>query len=209
MMTVITQQRITAAYQRLLDRFGAPGEKTAPLRGAPLRLPTEADLMNRAIDDAGDSSAGTTDLRAALELAGVDQRNAETREINVVAHLRERGVSWREIAHHRGLQSAQAAKQRYERLARQPEIVIYAFRAADETGAPWHGAPDALPDGQYETGTIDFNPAAPRPYSGRTLELRYGPAEFPVMEPHLRAYALVNSRRVAATADVQTELFGG
>ncbi|MGA9830000.1 MAG: hypothetical protein WBQ71_02670 [Trebonia sp.] len=206
---MITQQRITAAYQRLLDRFGAPGEKTAPLRGAPLRLPTEADLMNRAIDDAGDSSAGTTDLRAALELAGVDQRNAETREINVVAHLRERGVSWREIAHHRGLQSAQAAKQRYERLARQPEIVIYAFRAADETGAPWHGAPDALPDGQYETGTIDFNPAAPRPYSGRTLELRYGPAEFPVMDPHLRAYALVNSRRVAATADVQTELFGG
>ena len=209
LMTVITQQRITAAYQRLLDRFGAPGEKTAPRRGAPLRLPTEADLMNRAIDDAGNPSAGTTDLRAALELAGVDQRNAETREINVVAHLRERGVSWREIAHHRGLQSAQAAKQRYERLARQPEIEIYAFRAADETGAPWHGAPDALPDGQYETGTIDFNPAAPRPYSGRTLELRYGPAEFPVMEPHLRAYALVNGRRIAATADVQTELFGG
>jgi hypothetical protein len=90
----------------------------------------------------------------------------------VIARLRERGVSWREVAHHRGLQSAQAAQQRYERLTRPPEAVIYAFRTADEPGAPWHGAPDALPDGHYQTGTIDFNPAAPRPYSGRALELR-------------------------------------
>lgn len=89
----------------------------------------------------------------------------------MIAHLRERGVPWREIAHHRGLQSAQAAQQRYERLTRPPEAVIYAFRAADEPGAPWHGTPDALTAGQYQTGTIDFNPAAPRPYSGRMLEL--------------------------------------
>jgi hypothetical protein len=81
--------------------------------------------------------------------------------------------------------------------------------AADEPGAPWHGVPDALPAGQYQTGRIDFNPAAPRPYSGRTLELRYGPADIPVMEPHLRAYALVNGRRIAPTAAVQVELFGG
>jgi hypothetical protein len=206
---VITQQRITAAYQRLLERFGTPGEKNAMNRSAPLDRPTEADLINRAVDDAKDPSAGTTDLRAALELAGLDQRNAETREINVIARLRERGVPWREIAHHRGLQTAQAAQQRYERLTRPPEAVIYAFRAADEPGAPWHGAPDALPAGQCQTGTIDFNPAAPRPYSGRMLELRYGPAGIPVMEPHLRAYALVNGRRVATTAAVQIELFGG
>jgi hypothetical protein len=206
---VITQQRITAAYQRLIDRFGTAGEKSAQNRRAPLERPTEAALINRAVDDAKNPSAGTTDLRAALELAGLDQRNAETREINVIARLRERGVSWREIAHHRGLQTAQAAQQRYERLTRPPEAVIYAFRAADEPGAPWHGAPDALPAGQYLTGTIDFNPAAPRPYSGRTLELRYGPVGIPVMEPHLRAYALVNGRRVATSAAVQIALFGG
>jgi len=206
---MITQQRIATAYQRLLDRFGTSGEKNGLDQGAPLGSPTEADLMNRAINDATNPDAGTTDLRAALELAGLDQRNAETREINVVARLRERGVSWKEIAHHRGLQSAQAAKQRYERLARQPEAVIYAFRVADESHASWQGVPDALPAGQYETGTIDFNPAAQRPHSGRTLELRYGPADLPVMEPHLRAYALVNGRRVAATAAVQIELFGG
>ena len=37
-----------------------------------------------------------------------------------------------------------------------------------------NAGPDALPAGQYETGTIDFNPAAQRPYSGCTLELRKG-----------------------------------
>lgn len=109
---MITQQRMAAAYQRLLDRFGTLSEKNALNFGAPLERPTEADLIDRAIDDAKNPSAGTTDLRAALELAGLDQRNAQTREINVVARLRERGVSWREIAHHRGLQSAQAAQQR-------------------------------------------------------------------------------------------------
>jgi hypothetical protein len=206
---VITQQRITAAYQRLLDRFGTSNEKNAAERGAPLERPTEADLINRAVDEAKNPAVGATELRAALELVGLDQRNAETREINVVNRLRERGVSWREIAHHRGLQSPQAAKQRYERLARQPDFVIYAFRAADESGAPWHGAPHELPSGHYESGIIDFNPAEQRPYSGRRLELRYGPVDLPVMEPHMRAYALVNGRRLAATEAVQIELFGG
>ena len=206
---MITKQRVTAAYERLLDRFGTPAEKTALDRSAPLERPAEADLINRAIHNARHSSAGTTELRAALELAGLDQQAAETREINVVARLRERGVSWREIAHHRGLQSAQAAQQRYDRLTRPPEAVIYAFRAADEPGAPWHGTPDALPADQYETGWIDFNPAFPRPYSGRRLELLYGPAGIEVMEPHLRAYALVNGRRIAVTKAVQIELFGG
>lgn len=206
---MITKQRVTAAYERLLDRFGTPAEKSALDRNRPLARPPEADLINRAIDNARDPSAGTTELRAALELAGLDQRTAETREINVVARLRERGVSWREIAHHRGLQSAQAAQQRYDRLTRPPEAVIYAFRAADEPGAPWHGTPNALPADQCETGWIEFNPAVPRPYSGRRLELVYGPAGIEVMEPHLRAYALVNGRRIAVTKDVQVELFGG
>ena len=131
---MITQQRIEAAYHRLLDRFGTLGEKSALAQNALQGLPAEADLMNRAIGDARDPSVGTTHLRAALELAGIDQRNAETREFNVVARLRDRGVPWKEIAQHRGLQSAQAAKQRYERLARQPEAVVYAFRVADESG---------------------------------------------------------------------------
>jgi hypothetical protein len=72
-----------------------------------------------------------------------------------------------------------------------------------------NAGPDALPAGQYETGTIDFNPAAQRPYSGCTLELRKGPVDIPIMEPHLRAYALVNGRLVATTTALQIDLFGG
>ena len=58
------------------------------------------------------------------------------------------------------------------------------------------------------TGRIDFNPAVPRPYSGRTLELRYGLVEAEVAPSYLRAYAHVNGRRIPATAAVQRELFG-
>ncbi len=58
------------------------------------------------------------------------------------------------------------------------------------------------------TGRIDFNPAIPRPYSGRTLELRYGPVEAEVAPAYLRAYVLVNGRRIPATAAVQQKLFG-
>jgi hypothetical protein len=204
-----TNEMITRAYHRLLEHLGRDNEKAMLDCGEPpLGLPSEAELMRRAEEEAHDPAVGTTYLRAALELAGLDQRLAETREINIVARLRERGVPWREIAQHRGLQSAQAAQQRYERLTRLPDVMIYAFRAADEKDAPWHGDPDALPAGQFETGMIDFNPAAPRPFSGRTLELRYGPVEAEAMASHLRTYALVNGRRIAPTAAVQIELFG-
>ena len=49
----------------------------------------------------------------------------------------------------------------------------------------------------------------PRPLSGRKLELRYGSVDAEVMPSYLRAYALVNGRRIAPTAAVQLELFGG
>ena len=168
--------------------------------------------MGRAVREAvEDPAVGTANLRAALELAAQDQSHAEGRERNVVSLLRARGVAWREIAYHRGLRSAQAAQQRYERLTQNeaPEVVIYAFREAGRADAPWHGDPDALPDGRFRTGSIDFNPAMPRPFSGCTLELRYGPVAADIMPAYLRAYALVNGRRIAPTAAIQNELFGG
>src|SRR5260221_5726057 len=101
---VTTKQRVTAAYERLIDRFGTQAEKTALDRRAPLERPAEADLINRAINNARDPSAGTTELRAALELAGLDQRTAETREINRGARPAGRGGSCGEIAPAPGLQ---------------------------------------------------------------------------------------------------------
>src|SRR6202034_367981 len=93
-----TDATITRAYHRLLEHFGTEEEKTLLDGGKPpLGLPSEAELMQRAEREAHDPAAGTAYLRAALELAGRDQRHAETREINIVARLRERGVPWREI----------------------------------------------------------------------------------------------------------------
>jgi hypothetical protein len=209
---MITREMITSAYHRLLNDLGTEKERRAISRNEPDDLPSEAELMSRATSQAAlDSSIGTNHLRAALELAGRDQEYAETREINLVALLRDRGVSWREIAYHRGLRSAQAAQQRYDRLrlSRAPETLIYAFRDVGTKDAPWHGDPDALPAGRFETGLLDFNPSMPRPFSGRTLEMRYGPVEAEVMPSYLRAYALVAGRRFATTAAVQVDLFGG
>jgi hypothetical protein len=132
-----------------------------------------------------------------------------SRELNVMELLRQRGVSWREIAWHRGLDSAQRAQQRFQRLSRRPAILIYAFRIADEPDVPWHGNVDALAPDEYETGLIDFNPARPGPYSGKTLEVRYGDVGDDGMEPYLRGFAMVNNRRIGTRADVQQELFGG
>lgn len=62
---------------------------------------------------------------------------------------------------------------------------------------------------QFRTGQIDFNPSVARPFSGKTLELRYGQVDAEVMPSYLRTYALVDGRRIAPTAAVQVELFGG
>ena len=144
-----------------------------------------------------------------MSLLAIDRWEAESREASLIALARRRGLPWREIALHLGLDSGQAAQQRAERLTRPPATLIYAFRAADDDGAPWHGNPDALPPGEYEIGTIFFHPARPGPFSGRLLELRYGPVDDQCEPSYLRAYATVNNRRVAATTAVQKELFGG
>ena len=107
---ILTNEMITAAYHRLLERFGTREERTALEQHDPLRLPPEGVLMDRAVNKAGrEPSADISDRLAALELAGRDQENAVSREARVVGHLRRQGVSWQTIAGHRGLRSAQAA----------------------------------------------------------------------------------------------------
>ena len=208
-MIVIDNSKVTEAYYRLLARFGTDLEKTARERKDPLAMPPAGVLMDRAVDAvARGESSDVSDLLSALQLAGRDQDDAVSREARVIGHLRNKGVPWQTIAGHRGLRSAQAAQQRFQRRTARPDL-IYAFRA-DEDGEPWHGEPGLLPDGEYETACLDFQPASPRPMSGRRLELRYGPVgDAEVMPAYLRAYALVDGRRIAATAAVQKELFGG
>jgi hypothetical protein len=127
------------------------------------------------------------------------------REVNLTELARRRGMAWRDIAWSLGLDSAQAAQKRFQKLTREPEILFYAFRAAGDKA--WHGKPDLLPNGRYEAGRLDFNPARPSPFRG-SLEIRYGPVDEECPSAPMRAYALVNNRRVALTTAVQDELFG-
>jgi hypothetical protein len=200
-------EMITLAHRRLTDRFGTPQERREP--GVPPSAGTLIQRVLKAAPSSSSSAAADVDLRAAVALLPIDRWEAESREVDLIALARKRGLSWREIAAHLGLDSGQAAQQRAERLTSPPATLIYAFRAADEDGAPWRGNPDALPAGEYETGTIFFHPARPGPFSGRLLELRYGPVDDRCEPSYLRAHATVNNRRVAATAAVQKELFGG
>lgn len=198
-------EMIYQAQRRLIDRYGTPNDRQNPHKVV------LAELINSVVGATAtaDPPGGTADLRAALDLVAADQHAADSRELNVMELLRRRGVSWREIAWHRGLDSAQRAQQRFQRLSRPPAVLIYAFRVADEKDAPWHGDVNVLAPGEYETGLIDFNPARPSPYSGRTLEVRYGDVGDDGMEPYLRGFAMVNNRRIGTRADVQQELFGG
>jgi len=224
---MISREDITTAYHRLLDDLGRGHELTAIERDHPSELPTEGELMRRAVERSlKDPASDVTDLLAALQLAGQDQSLAEGREANVITRLRAKGVSWRSIAQYRGLESAQAARQRYERLTQrspyEPVVagrympatmtvtaeLIFAFRIADEAGAMWFGDPDLL-DGQHNAGRFSFVPDVPRPpFSGRTIEVRYGLVEAEVLPGYLRAYPMVGHRRIAMTAAAQIALFG-
>lgn len=197
-------EMIHEALQRLIDRHGTDETRQNPHHAV------LADLINSAVGTAvADNSPATLeDLRAALLLVAPDQQAADSREVNVIELLRRRGVSWREIAWRRGLGSAQRAQQRFQQLTRRPTALIYAFRVVGQDNALWHGDFDALAPDEYETGLINFMPARTGPYSGRTLEVRYGDIGDDGMEPYLRGHAMVNNRRIGLRADVQQELFG-
>jgi hypothetical protein len=192
---------IALAQRRLLERFGTATQQRDPQPG---------ELIERVVTDAASSRpiADDTDIRAAMTLVAAARQDGEAREAKLITLARRRGMPWREIASHLGFDSSQAAQQRHKRLTSSPDTLIYAFRVADEKDAPWHGDADALSAREYETGTIHFNPAERVPFSGRMLEVRYGPVDLECMPTHMRAYALINNRRIAPTAAVQQELFG-
>lgn len=202
---MLRSELIDVAQRRLAARFGASGSRGRA------QAPQPGELIQRVIAAAasGRPAADDADILSALALVATDRWATESREVNLITLARQRQLTWREIAQHLGLGSEQAAQQRYDRLSRSPEVLIYAFRVAGQKNAPWHGRPDALPAGEYQVGTIYLQPAQPGPFTGQTLELRYGPVALDCEPSHLRAYAQVGGRRIAPTAEVQRELFGG
>ena len=201
--------RVADASHHLLTRFGGYDRAEEEARR---KLPPDAAVLIQRVIKAAASpqpTADSADLRCALALVASDRWAADSREINLVELARRRGMSWRDIGWSLGLDSAQAAQKRFQKLTQEPEILVYAFRLAGEKDAAWHGKPDLLRNGRFESGTLDFNPARPGPFRGRTLEFRYGPVHEECPPPYMRAYALLNNRRVALTTALQNELFTG
>ena len=197
-------EMINEALQRLIDHHGTEDNRRVPHEAVIAELINST--VRATVED--DSADALEDLRAAMLLVAPDQQAADSREVNVTELLRRRGISWREIAWRRGLGSAQRAQQRFQHLTRGPTVLIYAFRIAGKDAEPWHGDPGALAEGSYQTGMINFMPEQTGPYSGRTLDVRYGDIGDDGMEPYLRAYAMVNYRRIGLRAEIQYELFG-
>jgi hypothetical protein len=65
----------------------------------------------------GESSADVNDIAAALTLVDSARAEVDAMEIGLLEMARGRGMTWQQIAFHMGLGSAQAARQRHQRLA--------------------------------------------------------------------------------------------
>jgi hypothetical protein len=66
----------------------------------------------------GEDAVGTADLTAALTLMPMVRAEIDQLESSLLMIARGRGMTWQEMAFWLGLGSAQAARQRYERLTR-------------------------------------------------------------------------------------------
>ncbi|MCP3822761.1 hypothetical protein NLX86_33180 [Streptomyces sp. A3M-1-3] len=120
------------ARRRLLALADDPAAHWAPAR----RLEQDAALLGRLLTAAAghQRSNGSTpdvtadDVGAALALFE-DMRVALDRlETQVVIEARRRGMDWRQIAQHQGLNSSQAASQRYQRLMTRLEEIRQGVR---------------------------------------------------------------------------------
>jgi hypothetical protein len=65
----------------------------------------------------GEPSADASDIAAALTLVDSARGEVDAMETGLLEMARGRGMTWQQIAFHMGLGSAQAARQRHQRLA--------------------------------------------------------------------------------------------
>jgi predicted XRE-type DNA-binding protein len=120
-----------------------------------------------------------------------------------VATLRQ-SMSGNEVAELLGVTKGRVSQMTNGRPYRKPPSTLYAARRAGEDS--WHGDPEALPPGEYQTATVNFDPTPTNSWAGQ-LEVRYGPVQDD-MPPSLHAYTLVAGRPMRATAKLHEILFG-
>ncbi|MEU3556090.1 hypothetical protein [Streptomyces fragilis] len=89
---------------------------------------TGADGEDVADGAGGSGRAAVEDNGAALSLLEGMRAALDEVEAQVVMEARRRGLDWRQIARHRGLNSSQAASQRHQRLVTRLEEIRQGVR---------------------------------------------------------------------------------
>ncbi|MEV8628577.1 hypothetical protein [Streptomyces sp. NPDC051079] len=120
----------TEARRRLAGLADAPLADGAPAQV----LQEDAALVGRLLaavaqrHDTGEADTTAGDVAAALGLFGDMRMALDQMEAQAVIEARRSGMEWREIAHHQGMKSSQAASQRYQRLLTRLEEIRQGIR---------------------------------------------------------------------------------
>ncbi|MEV4483903.1 DNA-binding protein [Micromonospora coxensis] len=115
-------ERTYAALQRLTERHAGTDARRRRHTNPYVADPWEAVAVVTALAaggaelEPGEEPVDGDDLTAALTLLPHLRAEMDTLEAGLLTLARDRGLTWQAIAYGLGLGSAQAAKQRYERL---------------------------------------------------------------------------------------------
>ncbi|MGW2827176.1 hypothetical protein ACWC24_40330 [Streptomyces sp. NPDC001443] len=121
--------------QQARDRLSALAPAFGDDTTAARRVEQDASLVGRLLAAAGEQSNDgqqpgvvPDDVGAALGLFEDMREELDRLETQVVIEARRRGMDWRQIAAHQGLNSSQAASQRYQRLMTRLEEIRQGVR---------------------------------------------------------------------------------
>ncbi len=118
------RRRTHQALFHLGDRHGATPEARARVAGGVMVTPYEAVRLVELLAagtptyETDEPAVDGDDLTAALTLMPLVRAEVDETELGLLIMARGRGMTWEQIAYGLGLGSAQAAKQRHDRLAR-------------------------------------------------------------------------------------------
>ncbi|MEV4474172.1 DNA-binding protein [Nonomuraea sp. NPDC049504] len=116
-------ERVHASLFRIAERHAATDEQRVRQVHPSMLGPHEAVrlvtflLSGAAAVDDGEPAVDQADITAALSLVPLVRSEMDALEAGLLEMARGRGMTWQEIAFGLGLGTAQAARQRYERLA--------------------------------------------------------------------------------------------
>ncbi|MGW1729162.1 hypothetical protein ACWCQK_40795 [Streptomyces sp. NPDC002306] len=121
--------------QQARDRLSALAPASGDDATAARRVEQDASLVGRLLAATGEQNGpgqgpgvASDDVGAALGLFEEMREQLDRLETQVVMEARRRGMDWRQIAAHQGLNSSQAASQRYQRLMTRLEEIRQGVR---------------------------------------------------------------------------------